>query len=459
MLHAMGKPRTLIDAYRPLRGLMERFGVAKVWILGEWCVIISRAEDARLIYSKPELFPKRILSDMLPNSFWARYLGRSILYSNGQEWKRHRKVTNPAFVGKWPTEVFGECAIQLIHAIEREIFHPKDIHCLMQRLTLDALGKIGFGFNFNALLDPEGPYVTLYDKLTQAMEKITYMYIPPLDTPSNPFRKPDFENVEAFEQLLLEVVKKRMREFKTTGESKENKDILSSMISASMEENDSNFSERDLLENLKVFFLAGHDTTANSLACVMYYLAKYPEAQAKAREQVLELLGDSHYQAPTYEQQEKMTYLTQVIKEVLRLCPSVAYLPDRYTKETTTFGDFTIPPNIPVIVHIYGIHRNPAYWTNPDEFDPSRFEEGKVITPGTWMPFGGGVRQCVGMSFSMVEQRVVLSMLLRHFEWTLPEDSIHKDGLIASQKATLVSAVDLGIIFTEREQRKVNPRR
>ncbi|KAK9659902.1 hypothetical protein K7432_018309, partial [Basidiobolus ranarum] len=315
----------------------------------------------------------------------------------------------------------------------------------MQRLTLDALGKIGFGFTFNSLPDPEGPYVTLYERLNVALGKILYMYIPFLDHPTNPIRSSDFESVEEFEKLLLEVVKKRMNQFESDQSFNENSDILSSMILASKEENVHDFSERDLLEDLKIFFLAGHDTTANSLTSAIYYLAKHPDVQQKAREEVM---GTS--KMPTHSEQQNMTYLTQVIKEVLRLCPSVVYLPDRYTKETTQFDDFKVPPNTPLLVHIYGIHRNPQYWKNPDHFDPSRFDEGNEIVPGTWMPFGGGVRQCVGINFSLVEQRVVLSMLLKHFEWSLPMDSKHQDGLIVNQKTMLMSIVDLGIIFKER---------
>ncbi|CAO3591573.1 unnamed protein product [Absidia cylindrospora] len=209
----------------------------------------------------------------------------------------------------------------------------------------------------------------------------------------------------------------------------------------------------EIKSNLNVFFLAGHDTTANALAATIYHLATHPMIQQKARHEALSILGDDPEDVfPTIAEIKRFKYIDQIIKETLRFhAPAINGFPRVVTEDTELAGVF-LPKGTPVLVNTYDLHHNPRAWTNPDTFDPSRFDndrEAELRPSMSWVPFYNGQRMCIGMQFSLMEQRVMLSCLLRKYEWRLPDDSKHKDELITGNVGLLV-AKDLDVIFKQR---------
>jgi cytochrome P450 len=197
----------------------------------------------------------------------------------------------------------------------------------------------------------------------------------------------------------------------------------------------------------------------------LYYLAKHPDVQEKVRQEVNKIIEENDDRnvknkgyVPTYEEQKKMEYLTLVLKETLRLSPSVAILPSRkITSECTeTFAGMPLKSSSKSLfepskfsamlqLHIFTMQRRHENWKDPLEFRPERFIEencvGDTNTNGyKWVPFGAGTRVCLGQQFSLVEQRVAISMLLRNYRVQLPNDSPHcehlryKPGLLLSPK-------------------------
>jgi cytochrome P450 len=211
------------------------------------------------------------------------------------------------------------------------------------------------------------------------------------------------------------------------------------------------------------------DTTAAALSSFVYFLAKYPLHQEKARAEVLSILGPSA--DPTLDSLSKMPYLSACIKESLRMNnPSNGSLPRVSREEATMVGGFQVPPRTPVVFNIAAMHRNNAYWANVETFDPTRFLPRSALSldPSSkkaglrphsmttvdnpaWVSFGAGPRQCPAKSFSLYEQRVMGALLLREYEWTLPPDSAHQTGLRNRFTfSALNSPQDLGIRFVKR---------
>lgn len=166
-----------------------------------------------------------------------------------------------------------------------------------------------------------------------------------------------------------------------------------------------------------LYTLAGHDTTANALSFAIHALARDPDLQQKAREEAISVLGDAPEDVyPTAEDIKQLHFINRVIKENLRFSgPATTGTPRRTVQDTEVAG-YYVPKGTPVVVNIYDLHHNPTLWNDPEKFDPSRFVDGgeadqKAGGGIAYAPFFHGQRMCIGMRFSLDEQRVMLSCL------------------------------------------------
>jgi len=170
--------------------------------------------------------------------------------------------------------------------------------------------------------------------------------------------------------------------------------------------------------NIAVFFIAGHETSATSVASTLWYFARYPEIQQKAYEEVTRLCGKED---PTFEAQKEFDYLSQVINEANRLTPPVRILPQRVVMQDTELGGLKLTKGTNVSVSIESLHNLEREWPNPTEFNPDRFKTDNHRHAFSWQPFGGGPRACLGRNFSVLEQRVVICKILQKFRLGLPD--------------------------------------
>lgn len=221
--------------------------------------------------------------------------------------------------------------------------------------------------------------------------------------------------------------------------------------------------------------MAGHDTTANALSAAVCYLAQNPDIQRRAREEAVSILGDEPEDVlPTVEDTKRMTYINQVIKETLRLSGPASVVVSRGAVEDCELAGTFIPKGTRLTVNLFETMHSEKNWTDPLKFDPNRFAPDNKNTDAigkgmNWVPFGNGARQCIGMNFSLNEQRVMLSMLckykkiiwrfklliyestfllVRKFTWTLPDDSIHKESLKVTGN-TVIGPKNLHVEFTK----------
>jgi cytochrome P450 len=193
-------------------------------------------------------------------------------------------------------------------------------------------------------------------------------------------------------------------------------DLLGMLIASGMDD--------DLIrDQLLTLLIAGHDTNTATLAWSLYLLGAHPETMARARAEVDAVLGRDK---PGMEHMAQLSFLDQVIKEVLRLYPPI-HLGSRIAAVDLEFQGCRIPAGTRVLYSIYLTQRDPRYWDDPDRFDPQRFtpEKNAARPAYTYLPFGGGPRNCIGLAFAEVEIRLVLARLLQQFDFVLTQPGVH----------------------------------
>ncbi|CAO3680930.1 unnamed protein product [Rhizopus stolonifer] len=387
-----------------------------------WRLYIANPVIAKQMLLKTDNFPKdhSIAEELGEDSFIFKFFGLdNIALSNGNMWKAQRKTMNPAFYRTPPLKVMESVVLALFSNIEAE----GDNFPVTKRLhdfTLDVLGLAIFDFNFNALQgDPEG-WTKTYNLVIETLLDPLFNVFPALDSVMRHIYPKRIKGIEAVIKLNAkfdELARKKRIEIQKgvyANVPDSQKDVLTLMLE-SEQKGESMKTDEELRHNIAILFVAGHDTTANTLSFCLYNLAKNKDIQQKLREEVISVLGDNpHSETPTLEELKKMKYMNMVIKENLRLNGPVDFLFSRKTVKEINLSGTIIPKDTAITVDLNGIHRNPKYWANPDEFIPERFlENGEQGSHEglTWLPFSNGSRQCLGMNFSLAEQRLLLAMI------------------------------------------------
>ncbi|KAI8579676.1 hypothetical protein K450DRAFT_240982 [Umbelopsis ramanniana AG] len=442
----------------------ETNGIMTAWGQFGWEVIVSNPEAVRTVLYKTDIFPKTTIFQTQAQRYQSlitKFFGKTnMAFANTHEWRKRRKIANPAFKRSMPAKTFALLTSRMFEQIEK-VDGPVHIQKLLQRFTLDAIGLIGFGFEFNATNTPEGEWVKTYNDVADNIADFKYLFFPALDTTYLglfPERQKKHESLNKLNTLFDQIIEHKRSELaKGASNVEENeKDLLTLMIEAGNGENDQEpLTAEELRNELVLFFLAGHDTTSNAMTAALYFLAANPDIQTRARQEVLSVLGDEPLDVwPTLDQLKEFPYLTRIMKESIRLAPPATGLVEREASVDTELAGVVIPKGTLVKIDTISLHYNASLWKDPTKFDPERFEEGGELEsmPSTYayLPFGGGSRQCIGMNFSLAEQRVALSSILRKYELSLPKDSIHKDGLVFDRQLLILTAKDMQINFTRR---------
>ncbi|CEG83600.1 hypothetical protein RMATCC62417_17491 [Rhizopus microsporus] len=235
--------------------------------------------------------------------------------------------------------------------------------------------------------------------------------------------------------LMHEVVENVIRERKSSPDAtNKEKDLLGFMLNA-RDEHNLGLSDENIRDQVVTFLIAGHDTTANTLAWTLYELAKNPDIQAK----VLQEIADNHIsydELPTPEQISNLKYMHQVLKETLRKYPPVRALSKYCKKECILPGGYKIKSGQPCSIQVYAMHHNEKVYPEPDSFDPDRWtpEEEQKRSRFAWLPFSTGPRACIGMAFALQEAKTVLAMLLHRFDFKHDGSEIQYDFKMSTTK-------------------------
>lgn len=438
------------DLYLPV---YTETGVAMRMSFGNWVIGVAHPNYARILMTCLDAFSKSKIS---PRTGDRMSNGHSIAFENQDAWRRHHKIMEPAFRRAMPVRLFGRLASRLFDHFKADGLHVL-VDDYMRRFAFDAIGLAGFGLDFGSIDKVDSRWAKLYRAHWKGSVDPLYTLFPALESHflwALLGRSKLYRKISELDELLLEVVKEKRRairneEYERIEEDDDEGDLLTMMIEENGVDGEESLSDGELRDNLT----PGCDTTASALTSMIYFLAVHRQCQQRARDEVVAVLGDEPEDViPTIEQIKQFDYIDQVIKESLRLCPPTFVTLPLVATEDTAFGSHHVPKGAYVSLDIYAMHHSPRNWHDPERFDPERFAESgeydRKVAEGegyAWCPFGGGARLCLGMEFSLTEQRVVLAMLLRKYSWELPADSMHKHHIKFNPK--LLMPMDVFVDF------------
>ncbi|KAL0483493.1 cytochrome P450 [Acrasis kona] len=397
-----------------------------------------------LVISQPELAKKVLLNwrkfeklKILLTPDMTQLVGHNnLVFSNGEHWTNQRQVINPAFVNVDRfAQHFQTTSKDCIDAISSMLDVSQEIKVvpLMTALTLDVLGSTTFGYEFNYLkeimlsehqkgISESARTIESYDYVMNNMISFMKVLLQKKYHTFAPQETKRFQdNLKRFEGLIYSVIDRcRQRLASNTPADDYTQTLLDMMVCANDSE-EVKLDDSTLRDNAIIMFIAGHDTTSNSLTYAMYSMCKYPDTQEKLYNEIIEKIGAN--KVPTVEQIHQLEYLNMFLKENLRLNAPVHLPPPRILSEDTELGHLKLKKGLMVNINIFAIHRNPHVWGQDAEmFRPERFlpEESKGRHNSAWIPFSGGPRTCIGNRFSLLEQKIFLVNLLQSFELSLP---------------------------------------
>lgn len=337
-------------------------------------------------------------------------LGNGLLTSEHEFHKRQRKLLAPAFAHK---RIAGYAETMAHHADAAQTHWSDgaeiDLAEEMMKLTLAIVGRTLFD------VDVSGDARVIADALTEAMEfmidSVTSIPLPySWPIPRNLRAK---RAVAALDEVVYRIIAERRANPGDRG------DVMSMLLSARDEENEG-MTDQQVRDEAMTLILAGHETTANAMAWTFHLLMQHPAAYERVRSEVDGVLGGRQ---PTMEDLPRLPYCAQVIKEAMRLYPP-AYIMGRQSIREVELAGETLKQGTVVMVNIFGMHHRAKYFEAPDAFRPERFapENEKTMVKGSYLPFGGGERVCIGNHFALMEAQLILAVLASRVELTLARD-------------------------------------
>ncbi|KAK9274975.1 hypothetical protein L1049_022232 [Liquidambar formosana] len=395
----------------------------------------------RLIIKEPEMM-KEVLSNKLghfskpPLNPLILILSRGLTSQEGEKWAKHRRIINPAFHLEKLKGLIPEISTSYSKLIERwkqlvslQGTCELDIWPELQNLTGDVISRTAFGSNYE-----EGKKIFELQKELQLLviEAMQTLYIPGfrfIPTKKNRRRKNLDKNIKSMLESLIQRKENTIRIGQSRGD-----DFLGLLLQSNGQNNspaDASNTKNDgmtieeIIEECKLFYLAGHETTSSWLTWTMIVLAMHPNWQEKAREEVLQLCARKD---PDFEAISHLKIVNMILYEALRLYPPVIAQYQHSYKETK-IGDISLPAGVDLTLPTLLIHHDPELWgDDAEKFKPERFSEGVSKASKdqlAFFPFGWGPRACIGQHFAMIEAKVVLAMILQHFSFELSPSYTH----------------------------------
>jgi len=324
-------------------------------------------------------------------------LGNGLMTSEGDDWRTQRRLVQPSFhrtvIATWMPHIHAANErLANKWAVAARSGSPVNVTQDMSEVTLEVVLRALFGDDLDRLgsLSGDNPFALLTDHTAR---NLAFAY--------------------RFRQLgkrIMEDVGRRRRD------NVRNNDIVSLLIDAKDRQSGEPMSDRQMLDEILTLIVAGHETTASSLNWFWYLLTRSPEVEARLHAEVDAGSSD----APGHEQLSEYPYARRALDETLRLYPP-GWLLTRRSVAASTIGDYALAPRTDVLISPYLIQRHPAYWPQPEKFEPDRFlpETRAARNRFVYLPFGLGPRACIGEHLAQIEMHAHVAMLARRFELTL----------------------------------------
>jgi cytochrome P450 len=360
-------------------------------------VLKTNAEN----YQKSEIQVKRM----------GHFLGKGLLTTHGEAWRTQRRLIQKGFDRKQLdalSSIMQDSLAESLRDFDRQIHDgPVDIYPHLMKITFAMVARSLFGAS---LKDEDIDLVshTICTVQEFIVRQTLQPYLNPWFAASGELRRHEEMRIRA-DAVLMEYIKRRRKE-------PPRPDLLQTLMDARYTDGEGMPDELILSESMQLL-VAGHETSSNALSWLLYLLSSRPDCLEKMRQEFDSVLGDeplNHGHVPKFE------FATQVLQEALRLYPPF-WMIDRMAVADDRVGNVAIPRGSMVIVYVYGAHHAPRHWQDPEVFDTERFVKAndKLRTPFTYLPFGGGPRGCIGGNYAMLQILMILSDLLRKYDFQL----------------------------------------
>lgn len=428
----IGKPSELLPLLSRFR---EEFGhLYIIYLFHTRYTILSHPK-----HIEPVLTHQDLITKGKSYVYLRPWLGNGLLTSTGHRWRTMRKFLTPAFhfnILQNFLPVFlknGNVLVKKLH--KHADGKPFKVFRTVALTALDNVTESIMGVCIGAQSNSESKYVKAIEVIARIAslrmrnpfmgEDLIFNFVP--------YKKEQTEALDVLHSQSNQVIQKRRDELRNanisslsgTAESGiRNKHAFLDLLLLA-EVDGKKISDQHVREEVDTFMFEGHDTVSSGITFTLYCLSKHRDVQEKIMEEQKSILGENLDRDLQYFELQKMKYLEQVIKESLRLYPSVPLIERLVTKDVDIEG-ITFKKNTSIIINIFELQRHPDVFDNPLEFRPERFDA--VISPQTaknafiWLPFSAGPRNCIGQKFAMMEMKVIISNVVKNFE-ILPVDA------------------------------------
>ncbi len=382
----------------------------------------------RIVFTRHARFIKQVLQteqkkyqkSSLQTVDLAKYIGKGLLTSNGEHWRTHRRMVQPAFHKK---KLQG--LLQIMHeAIRNELsrIQPNELQDVYP-----LMGDLAFQVVATSLFSRNDIQKQMAD-LKEVTESNQRMLIKEMRQPYlNWWYKLSgkighhLKLSKKARAILSQIITERINE-------PSDKDDLLDMLLKAQYEDGSSMSEEQLIDEVLILFAAGHETTANALGFTLYLLAKHPEVQEKAYQEISKIDWEKNLEMEDF---RNLGYVKQCIEEGMRLYPPAYYI-DRESIAKDEIDGYEIPKNTMLLLAIYELHRDERFWDAPKDYVPERFDpSNKKDFSDYYFPFGAGPRMCVGNNFAMQEMIITVAEILRNYTLKSDVEEIQINPLIS----------------------------
>ncbi|KAL9885289.1 cytochrome P450 4d2-like isoform 1-T1 [Glossina fuscipes fuscipes] len=424
------------NVFNLLRHLSESYGeVSHFWLFHFSFVLVQNVEYLEPILSSPRLIKKNFIYDMVRG-----WLNDGLLLSSGSKWHARRKIITRSYhfaILEQFIQVFDRQSETFVERLRGKADGKTVIEIFSEvcPTALDIITETAMGVKIDAQKHPNLPYVkalahatkTIANRAVQPAFYLNFLYNITHILDNVRLKK----SITIMHEFTNGIIRERRKALSETPIEENRKDteseeylevgmrksiaFLDLLLQSTIDGKP--LSNEDIREEVDTFMFEGHDTTTSGLAHTLYLLARHPNAQQKAYEEVQQVLNKSKTEPITMKDLQNLKYLECVIKETLRLHPSVPLIA-RVSEGEFKIGDFTLPRNTHVILSLYAVGRDPKYFSNPDDFLPERFlsENTTKMHPFAFVPFSAGPRNCVGQKFAMLEMKMIIGKVLRDYE-------------------------------------------
>ncbi len=366
-----------------------------------------------VLKARPMAFPKsdRVGEGLRP------LLGRSVFLTNGAEWQRQRRIIDPAFEGGRLRDSFPAMWAAGEASAARMTPGLREIEADMSHAAADVIFRTLFSLPIEDQIATEVFHqFRAYQRSQPILNAAAFLPLPKWMPRGH--RAETRATARAIRTLITRLTQERMQQIlQGTAPA----DLATKIMTTPDPETGACFNTEEMVDQVAIFFLAGHETSASALGWALYLLARYPDWQDRLAEEAETALA----LGPDFAVLGKLRLARDVFRETLRLYPPVPMMV-RETTKPEVFRNRTLPSGAQIVISPWHLHRHERLWDNPDGFDPARFatENGKHCLREAFIPFSTGARVCPGAGFAMIEGPLLLAMLLRKWRFATVPDRV-----------------------------------